>query len=229
MSWSFTPYSLLPLLAALCTAALAIYAWQRRNRTARLFALVALAACFWAVCRTLQVLGADLATEVFWFEIGFAGAVAAPLAWAVFAVEYTGRDRWLTPRRVALASVIPLVTLLLVITNNAHQLVWSTAVLDNSGPFPALILTPAAWFWVHTGYSYALNLLGAFLIMLAMLRAPGLYRQQAAILLVAAALPWLANLIYLAGLGRWFLLDLTSIALIASSRITSPRAWVSWP
>jgi hypothetical protein len=88
LSWSFTPFSLLPLLAE---------------------------------------------TELFWAKIGYAGTVAAPLAWAVFAVAYTGRDRWLAPRRLALVSVIPLVTLLLVLTNSAHQLVWSDPVLDRSG------------------------------------------------------------------------------------------------
>jgi NtrC-family two-component system sensor histidine kinase KinB len=219
LSWSFTPFSLLPLLAAICMAALAVYAWRRRNRTARLFAFVPFSACIWAVCQTLQVLGADLETELFWAKIGYAGTVAAPLAWAVFAVAYTGRDRWLAPRRLALVSVIPLVTLLLVLTNSAHQLVWSDPVLDRSGPVPQLLLPPAAWFWVHAGYSYALNLLGAFLIVLAMLRAPGLYRQQAGALLLGASLPWLANLIYLTGLGRASLLDLTSIAYIASSLV----------
>ena len=87
MSWSFTPYSLLPLLAAVCTAALGIYAWRRRNRTARLFALVPFAGSVWAVCQTLQILGADLATQLFWAEIGFVGLVAAPLGWAVFAAN----------------------------------------------------------------------------------------------------------------------------------------------
>src|SRR5205085_10579723 len=120
---------------------------------------------------------------------------------------------------------IPLVTLMLALTNPAHQLMWSSALLDRSGPVPALLLTPAAWYWVHTGYSYALRLLGAFLIVLAMLRAPGLYRQQAGTLLLGASLPWLANLIYLTGLGRWFLVDLNSIALIASSLVF---AWGIW-
>ncbi|MEP7357890.1 MAG: histidine kinase N-terminal 7TM domain-containing protein, partial [Anaerolineales bacterium] len=225
MSWSFTPFSLLPILAAICTAALAIFAWRRGNRTARLFALFLFSASFWAVCQALRVLGANLATQMFWAQVGFAGAVAAPLAWATFAVEYTGRDRWLTPRRMALVSIIPLVTLLLVLTNPAHQLVWSSALLDRSGPVPALLLTPAAWFLVHIGYSYALNLLGAFLIVLAMLRAPGLYRQQAGTLLLGASLPWVTNLIYLTGLGRGLLLDLNSIALIASSLV---YAWGIW-
>ena len=226
MSWSFTPFSLLPLLAAICTAALAVYAWRRVNRTARLFALVPFLGSFWAICQALQISAADPATRLFWATVGFAGAVAAPLAWAMFAAAYTGRDRWLMPRRVALASVIPLVTLLLAVTNNAHHLVWSTATLDLSGPFPVLIETPPApWFWVHTAYSYALNLVGAFLILLAMLRAPGLYRQQAGTLLLGAALPWLANLILLTWLGSRPAIDLTSIALIASSLV---YAWGIW-
>ena len=73
MYWSYTPYSLVPLVAAVSTGALAAYAWGRGTRTGRLFALFALAGCIWALSYSFEILGGDLPTKLLWAKLAYAG------------------------------------------------------------------------------------------------------------------------------------------------------------
>jgi PAS domain S-box-containing protein len=219
LTWSYTPYSLAPLLAALSTGALAVYAWGRGRRTGRLFALFALAGCIWAFSYSLEILGGDLPTKLLWAKVGYAGSVTVPVTWLAFTLQYTGREKTLNARLVAAASIIPLTTLILTLTEGDHHLMWSSMWLETSGPFPALAVTHGPWFWIHTAYSYSLTFFGALLIFLATLRAPGLYRQQGWALLAGILLPWIGNVLFVSGWSRVPTLDLTSIAFTLSALI----------
>jgi len=219
LTWSYTPYSLAPLLAALSTGALGVYAWGRGTRTGRLFALFVLAACAWALSYTLEILGADLTTKLFWAKVSYLGVVALPVAWLAFTLQYTGREKNLSPRLIGLVSIIPIVTLILTLSEGSHHLIWTNTWLETLGPFVSLGIAHGAWFWVHTVYSYLLIFLGGLLIFLAMLRAPGLYRQQGWALLLGIAMPWIGNAIFVSGLSRVPTLDLTPVAFTLSALI----------
>jgi PAS domain S-box-containing protein len=61
-----------------------------------------------------------------------------------------------------------------------------------------------------------LCLAGAVILVRAVLRSPGLYRSQAAVLLVAVAVPWIGALIYLLPVNPFPGLDLVSLAFALS-------------
>ncbi len=131
-----------------------------------------------------------------------------PISWLAFALQYTDREGQLTPRNLALLSALPLVTLLLAWTNEAHGLIWSSR-LSEGGPFPALEVDHGAWFWVHWSYSYLLLLVGTILLVSMLTRSPNLYRKQNLALLVAVSVPWVGNGVYVLGLSLVPNLDLT--------------------
>ncbi len=202
MHFQYTPY-ILPLIAAgLLSAWLTNYARRHRSVVGALsFAVITLAVAEWTFGYVLEIAGADLATKVFWAKVQYFGIVSAPIAWLAFALQYTQRERWLTRRNIILAAIIPIITLLLTLTNESHQLIWSSVGLNTNGPFPALDVTHGAWFWIHTAYSYVFMLIGTLLIVQKVMRSPQLYREQAVALLIAALAPWIGNIVYLSGLN----------------------------
>src|SRR3954468_3614180 len=146
MHWQFTPYSYLLIVAASISAALVFFAWLRRGTSgAETLVLLMAGVCVWAAGYALELSGADLPTKVFWAKVEYLGIVTVPLAWLAFALQYTGREGWLTRRNLALLSAIPLVTLLLASTNEEHGLVWASTTLESSGPFLALDVGHGAW------------------------------------------------------------------------------------
>jgi PAS domain S-box-containing protein len=213
MHWQYTPYALPLLIAAAISAALALLAWRRRPALgATPLAWLMLAAVEWTLGYTLELGSADLSAEVFWAKVEYLGIVSVPIAWLALALQYTGRGRWLTRRSMILLTIVPLLTLLLVWTNDVHGLIWSDIRQDTSGSFSVLDLSYGAWWWVHTAYSYLLVLLGTVLLLQSLIRSPHLYRGQAGALVIGALATWVGNALYISGLSPFPHLDLTPFA-----------------
>ncbi len=203
MSFQYTSYALLPLASAAVLAALSFFAFRRRATPgATPFALLMLAGCQWKLAYALEMGAADLPAKVLWAKVGYLGLAALPLAWLAFALNYTGSGkRLLTPRNLALLSLVPLLTVGLTWTNGAHGLVWDSTRLDASGPFPAIEVDGGAWFWVNAAYSYLLVLAGTVLLARGFVRSSRVYRKRGAALLAGALVTWGGNALYIAGLS----------------------------
>lgn len=216
MSYHFT-VSMLPLaLGALISGALALYTWQNRRAIgATSFAIMMLMLYEWEIAYIFQLAGTDLPTKVFWDKLMFVGVVATPVAWLAFALEYTRRKHWLNARRLAILSIVPLLTIIFILTNELHQLFWRKIALSSQGGFLLLDNINGPWFWVHAAYSYTLIMIGLVLIVRALLRWPKPYRGQMIWILLATLMPFITNIIFVFKIIP-ILIDLTPFALTVS-------------
>ena len=208
---SFVPYAIPLVITAAISAGLALYS-RRRHLTAGTgwFALLMFAVSVWSLSYALELNSGNLSGKLFWSKVEYLGITTIPTLWFAFALQYTGRERWLTRRNWLVLSIEPIITLLLVWTNEVHGLIWQSTELDTSGPFVMLDITSyGAFFWVHVAYSYVLLLLGTVLLALAFIRSPKLYRRQVAILLAGLLAPWVGNALYIFRLSPFPDLDLT--------------------
>jgi PAS domain S-box-containing protein len=215
MHVQYTPY-ILPLLAsAVGTAALGIYAWRHRAVPGAVpFTVLTLAIVIWSLAYALQLASVDLPAKCFWNQVQYPGNVAMPVAWLALALQYTGRDRWLSHRRLAALAIVPLLTIALLLTNDLHHLVWRDVTLDTAGPFVLLRKTYGPWFWVHAAYAYALLLLTALMLVEALRRAPPLYHGQPLALLLGLFLMVLGNASHVSGIDASLRFDPTPFLFI---------------
>ena len=213
MDWQYAPYVLPLFIAAAISVALALSAWRRRTTSgATPFALLMLAVAEYALGYALELGSTDLPVKLFWIKVEYLGIIVVPVAWLVFMLQYSGREKWLTRRNLTLMAIAPFVMLALVWTNDAHGLIWSHIKLDTSGSLPLLDLTYGVGAWVYITYSYLLLLFGTGLLIQALLHSPYLYRGQASALLLGALAPWLGNLLYVSGWSPFPHLDLAPFA-----------------
>ena len=202
------------------SVALAAYVWRRRAARGAWAVVLMMAAVFvWSFGYAFEIGAGGLGAKVLWAKVQYLGITTVPLFWLVFALRYAGKDRLLTRRNLALLAVVPLLTLGLVATNEAHGLIWSRTELSPSGTFLSLEYGPA--FWVYWLYSYALLVLGTFTLVSMLVRSPRLYREQGVALLVAVAAPWVGNGMYVTGLTPAPGLDLTPFAFLVSGAAIS--------
>ena len=171
-----------------------------------------LAMAEWSFGYALELSSADLPNKLFWAKAQYLGIVIAPLAVLTFALQYTGREKWLTRRNLTLLAVEPLIMLLLVSTNEKHNLVWSYTRPFSSGPLLTIDFGYGAGFWIHAAYSYLLLLIGTILLASIAFRSPRLYRKQSIAVLIGVLAPWVGNIAYLLDLGPVSHLDLTPFA-----------------
>jgi len=217
MYWQWTPYVLPLVMTAAISAAVALVTWRRRRVPGAVPLLVfMLAVVEWSVANVLELGSPDLGAKLFWVNLEYLGIVIIPVMWLVFALQYSGRERYLTRRNLVLLLSIPLITLLLIWTNKLHGLMRYNIRLDTSGPFSVVAKTYGMWFWVNTAYSYGLLLVGTVMFLQVLFRASRLYRGQAAGLLIGAFAPWVGNALYISGLSPIPRLDVTPCAFAVS-------------
>lgn len=218
-------FSLALISSTLLTAALASWSMYHRMRGSYAFTALMLALSWWSCAYAQELSSPDLATSVLWGKLQYPAIVAVPPLWLIFGLRYSGHAPSPHPwRRLSLATV-PLITLALVWTTEAHGLVWSRLERAPIWSLHALQVEHGPWFWVHTIYSYNLIVAGSLLLLGAAWRAAPSYRRQAFALVGGAVVPVAGNVVYLAGLFSLGGLDLTPLLFTVSGVLF---AWASY-
>lgn len=177
-----------------------IYAWRKRPVPgASSFSTVMFGGGIWAIA----VLGVRTTpgstTELFWSLFQYFGIVLIAPAWLVFALDYTSRDRWITPSTMAVLSVLPAGTLVALWTNRFHGLFYDPTTSDVAASAAIAGMAYGPLFYVMVAYSYLFILLGSAMLVHLLITAPKRYRTRIGAVLVAIATPLVSNLLYLVG------------------------------
>ena len=192
------------LLVGMCviTAAAGVFVWVRlRAPGARVLALLLFACALNSGAYGLEFATTSLAAKEEFEKLLTVGSVAIPTLWFVFALQYTGRGRYLTRTALAALAVVPLLSLGLALSNESHHLYWRGISLAPGDAFLEAELAFGPAFWANVAYSYALLAAGTVLLLQLFWHSWSLYRGQAVALLVAVSIPWLADAMYLGGLS----------------------------
>jgi PAS domain S-box-containing protein len=226
MTWYFLPYAVILGLGAALALLVAGVVWSHRSMpgSVALTCLMLLVAQ-WSIASAAEGIVPGLEAKILWAKISYLGVVFVPLCLLTFAARYTAQDRWLRPAAFAALLIIPILTLILVATNELHRLIWSRVVWNGTNLAGVAVYEHGLAFWLILGYNYLLVLAATILLVRAVIRSPELYRGQWVAMLVGAALPWLGNLVYVSGLVPVPGLDLTPLAFALSGLVI---AWAMY-
>jgi PAS domain S-box-containing protein len=210
MAFQFSFY-LLPLVAAACISALlAGFVYRNReNRTAPQILGILVAAFVWSAADAMRLATVDPTTKLLWHNVRFVGSTLVVFAVFFHAIEYTNRERWISPPTVAAVGSVFAVTVVLAWTEPilGHGLIRAGYEVETIGSLVLLDFEFGTWFLVNAAYSYALLVPTAGMYLLEVIRRSGTYRLQAAGLLLVTLPPWAMNALYLA---EYTLVDLTA-------------------
>lgn len=188
------------LVAGTISLVVAVLATHRR-RAPGAWPLVAIniAGAVWAFTTAFEVASISFDSAYFFHKLSFIGMGVLGVAWFAFAAQYSGRDTWLTLKNLAALSILPVVTQVLVWTNQYHGLVFTSLSLRTTESLAYLQEHQGVWWWIDSAYTYGLIAVGAALMLPLFVRHFGLYRRQIAFLLAAAVVPIVADLLYISG------------------------------
>lgn len=196
----FPLYAIPLILAALFSLSLAWVIWQRRpGNGVTAFTVLMIALTIWTLAEAFKGMSEGLTGKVFFVNIAFIGITTVPAAWLLFAADFTGRGKWITPRNLRLLAIEPMVIVLLGFTNRFHELRYTSAVLDTSGDYTVAVLEAGVAFWIHAVYSYILIVAGIVFFIQEAIRSPKLYRGQMTMLIIGAFVPSIVNAAYVFG------------------------------
>jgi hypothetical protein len=120
----FTVYALPSSLSAGVLLALLLYIFIRRRNAigAAAFLLLAFSGWVWACGNALFLMSLSMQSKIFWFNLSQFGPDFSPVFWLALALVYTGQKQLAHKMRIAWLFVLPLITTVLMWTNDFHHL-----------------------------------------------------------------------------------------------------------
>jgi PAS domain S-box-containing protein len=214
MSLTTSLYVTTLFLAAVIMLALAIYGWIKRTTPAAPAFVWGMAAdAAWTIINLLGLLSQTPESNSFWHKAGYLAVANVPLAWMTFTLIYTGREKWVTPRMLFALTIVPIIMVGLVWTNEWHHLFWlRTQILRHDGlTTNNVVFGPGGW--ISILYVQGILFVSAGLVGLKLFQSNRLYRLQTVWVLAGLLVPLITNAIYVFGLGPEQDLTTASFAL----------------
>ena len=222
MAWQWTPIALVYFFTAVLSVITAHTAWMRRETNgAWELALLMLAVALWACMDGMESVSVYLHARILYSQISHLGIQAVPVFFLLFMVRYTRHDHWITPGRVALLWIMPIVTVIMVFTNDWHRLIWPSVHLIRLLTGVESVYEHGPWFWLAASYAYLLLAVGTVLLTSYIFQYRDVFRRQAVAMLVAVAVPWVANILYLSNYNPLPGLDWTVISFALSGLLVA--------
>jgi PAS domain S-box-containing protein len=171
-----------------------------------------LAVSIWALTGAIEMTSTSFSTKIFWSQISYLGIVFVGPLWILFTLSYTDYGKWLKDTFIGLLMIVPIIILILVLTNGWHGLIWPTITASTSQAGSIIIYGHGLGFYVNVAYSYILMSLGLLLLIICLIQSPKLYQKQVFLIVIAALIPFAVNIIYITQLSPVQGLDLTPFA-----------------
>jgi PAS domain S-box-containing protein len=188
------------------------------------FIFVLLFSSLWCFASAFENSVLGLSQKIMWAQIGFPAYALGPLAWFFMTLLLTDHRRWIHRKTILFLSIIPVITIILVFTNNVHGLIWSEMQLKTVQHLSVLSAEYGPWFYVHAIYSDGLNAISVILSVQFWRSKAPLYGNHYASLSLSMLFVMLVNLTYVFKIGPP--VDLTPIAWgFASLSITRALFW----
>lgn len=214
------PYVAIQFAAALALLGIAFIGWRRRHtRGADALVALSLSLSFWALGASLENAQTELAPALFWAKFKYFGLLLTPPVWLIFTLTYTGRIVRPSRGLLALLSIHPVLSLLLVWTTEYHGLYWSSFRIAYEQPAPMFDTTRGGLYGVVAAYIYLLILGGMWVLLRHAWNTRSLYRAQSLLMVLAVLIPLFANILFLANLIKLEGFDPTPFAFAVTGII----------
>jgi PAS domain S-box-containing protein len=204
MYWQFNPYVILILLGLMPLVYFAYRTYKYRSiLAARLFFACTVFSALTLLFYALELISAEPEELLFWVRMRFIFSIFVPPFGLLFIVAYLGMDNWVNTKAIVALSVVPVIRLFAVVTNDTYHFQWSTYTTRQVGN---LIFahyqdaTASLLYWIGQAYFLVLAGLMVYVIWGAMNRSPGMLRGQIVYVLMAVALPGIGILLEVMGI-----------------------------
>ncbi len=201
------------VIAAIATIAI-IYKYRMVPEVKYLICVISSAA-IWALTYGMEFMSPEFENKVLWSKLSYFGIAFIPVSYFLFTKVFSLRTDLTRSGEIALLSIIPVITLILIITNDYHKLMWADVVHDHQNNM--ILYNYGIWFWLFWLYSLLLIILGLYNLVRSINNYTGYYKAQVIILLIATLIPLTGNTMYVTGLTPFPGFDLTPVLFVFSA------------
>lgn len=199
-------------------AAFLVFWLFRANAGGKSFIGLMLAGCIYSIGYFFELHSPSLAEMFFWLKIEYIGITTFPVMWMIFVMRYAKREQYLNRTVIASLFIIPVITYIMVFTNNSHQLFYRSMSSVMSDGLNILHIVKGPWYWVNIGYLNLLVLTGNLILLQSWRQTPVPLNRQYAAMFLGSLAPWAGLFIYLSGRSP-LNLDLSPFGMIITGLV----------
>ncbi len=197
-------YNLLALFVFLCgllTLAIAGYSWRhRKTNGARPFAIFMTSLAIYVLGYSLELASLDVPSMLFWSKVQYLGTLSFPTLYLIFALQFTGNQKWLSRRNLLLLFLFPALVMGVKLFDDQFHLLYASTSLDSSGVIPLLAIQRGPLYPFVAAYNLLMVTSGNVLLFIKRRHGSTLYRNQTSLILIVALVIYLVYGIYLSGI-----------------------------
>lgn len=200
-----TPYSAILTLmvtAGVINVMMGIYVFFNRSKQSmsRTFVALSLLSAVYIFGSALELSSDSLAEAKFWIKVEYLGLPFLPPINLLLVMQFLGMDRFLKPPLRIGLFIMPLITLVLVITNEAHHLYYRAIEIRPDMAFLKVDLNVGPWYLIQGAYTFGCLFGGVVLLLFYWNRMKSSYRLQHKTMLIGLLLPLAGDFAYLSNL-----------------------------
>ncbi|WP_042169364.1 histidine kinase N-terminal 7TM domain-containing protein [Paenibacillus gorillae] len=200
-----TPYSAVITLivtAGVINVIMGIYVLTNRSKQAmsKTFIALSLFSAIYVFGTALELSAESLEEIKLWIKVEYWGLPFLPPISLLLIMHFLGMERFLKPSLRIGLFVMPVVTLLLVMTNDFHHFYYRSVEISRTASFLKVDLVAGPWYIIQGGYTFGCMFGGVLLLLLYWNRMKSSYRLQHITMLVGLLLPIAGDFAYLGNL-----------------------------
>ena len=203
------------ILAALISLLLSVFAWRKKqNNAGKYLSLLLLSSAIWSLFYGFEIYSTNIEIMKIYLFISYFGISSLPVFWLLFALRYSGSEKWVKTNSIILLFTIPFLVLVLQATNQFHSLFYQSITLGEIDNINYLKLEPGIFWWINIGYSHVLTIAGLILFVQLIFKLEKEQKIPVFFFLASALLPYIVNVFYISGIRPFGFLDLTPVAFM---------------
>lgn len=159
---------------------------RKALRVGRLLQAILVMMFILSFCYLMIRVGREESSVYFWSSLRYVCGAVVPALFLLFVLDLTGQLRTLTLRIIAALYVIPVITVIALLTNNDHSLFmtnWHTETIEG---LTVVVSSLGDMGVLHTLYTLLIIVISVYFLARGLIKARGLARQQYALLLIGA-------------------------------------------
>ncbi len=209
--------SLSLLLPSTIALVLAIEAWRPRYAPrGKLFSALMVTIFVWSAAYGFELAGTEMGSMRFWLKIEYLAIPFVTPLMLLVAMQFAGIGTQLKWQRAIYLFIIPVIIMVMSITNEHHHLFYTNIEVSTSGPTPLLELSIGPFYYLHVVYAYLLSAYALYVVIQKLVYQRSLFRNQMIFMLIGVAIPLASFTLYFAGLMPLENLDPTPFAFAFS-------------
>ncbi len=200
MTSQLTTYITLFCTSGILNLYLSFYVYFKRHQYTNIryfFALNCLSIAIYCFAAAFGLTATNIQEIKFWTMVQYIGMPFSPPLGLLFIMQYLGMK--ITKQRVILLLTIPVISLIMVVTNDFHHLHYKEFILHPVLGAPYSIIEIGIWYLVHGMFTFGCMFAAFLLVVFRWKETAKIYRPQMLALMFGELVPMVMAFIYLIG------------------------------